>query len=423
MTSVVAFDRSCVLSTGLPVGAPPIRVGLLGCGNVGSVFAALAHGRSQGDLRITHALVRDCLRPRPTLPRSVERVADGRALFTAPPDVLVELLGGLEPARTLVLEALQRGIPVVTANKSLLAEHGAELREAATRSSTPLLYEAAVLAGVPFLSTFARRPTAADLTSLVGIANGTSNYILTRAREARCGMEECLADARRLGYVEADPANDIDGIDAAQKLVVLLQHFAHANVRAEAIETGGIRAIDSADLDHAANLGGSLKPVISADWTGRLHAFSAPAFVPLCHPLAPVDGVENAIILNGRRGRLTFRGPGAGPEVTAATVLDDVLEAVTVPRTAVFPRLATVDPSAAITGWFLSIAGSSLPDGLEVADLLASYGIYLQRTSTRGRETFAAVTWPAPRASVQAALGALEAAARCTTRHYRALDL
>ena len=285
---------------------------------------------------------------------AARRVVDPGAFFATPPDVLVELLGGIEPARTLVLEALHRGIPVVTANKSLLAAHGVELREAATRSSTPLLYEAAVVAGVPFLGIFARRPNAADVKSLIGVVNGTSNYILTQARDRRCGIDQPLAEAQRLGYAEPDPSSDIDGIDAAQKLVVLLQHFAHVNVRTEAIETGGIRDIDSAEIDHAAELGGTLKPVISADWNEQLQAFSGTAFIPRGHLLAGVDGVENALVLSGRRGRLVFRGPGAGPEVTAATVLDDVLEAVTMQSTVVFPRLDRQEPSTPVTGWFVT---------------------------------------------------------------------
>ena len=276
---------------------------------------------------------------------------------------------------------------------------------------------------MPFLGIFARRPNAADVKSLIGVVNGTSNYILTQARDRRCGIDEPLAEAQRLGYAEPDPSSDIDGIDAAQKLVVLLQHFAHVNVRTEAIETGGIRDIDSAEIDHAAELGGTLKPVISADWNGQLQAFSGTVFIPRGHLLAGVDGVENALVLSGRRGRLVFRGPGAGPEVTAATVLDDVLEALTMQSTVVFPRLDRQEPSSPVTGWFVTLAGSLLPDGVDIADLLASYGIYLQRTSTGGRGTFAAVTWPAPRLRLEAALRALEAATRCATKHYRALDV
>ena len=422
MTSAVARDADRASFTQPAHAAATLHIGLLGCGNVGSAFAALVRADAQRALRITHALVRDCCLPRPTLHPSAERVTDGAAIFTSPPDVVVELLGGIEPARTLVLEALKRGIPVVTANKSLLASHGAELRETATRCSTLLLYEAAVIAGVPFLGTFARRPHAAEVTSLVSIANGTSNYILTRARDARCGIEESLADAQRRGYAEPDPSNDIDGVDATEKLVVLLQHFARANICAAAVETEGIRTIDSSDIDLAAALGGTLKPVIFADWTRGLRAFTGPAFVRRQHVLASVEGIENALILNGPRGRLVFRGPGAGPEVTAATVLDDVVEAVTDPQPRPFPPLARVDAAAPDTGWYVTLAGSQMPEGIGIADLLSSYGIYLQRTHTSGGERFAAVTWPAPRARIDAALRAIEAAAGCIAKRFRTLE-
>lgn len=425
MRSVVAFDAARALSARGSVASSPIDIALLGCGNVGSAFAALAQGEpATRQVRITHVLVRDCRRPRPTLQADAARIDNGTAVFATPPDVLVELLGGIEPARSLVVEALHRGIPVVTANKSLLAAHGAELRDVAARTATPLLYEAAVIAGVPFLGTFGRRPHAASVTSLAGIANGTSNYILTRARDARCGIDVPLADAQRLGYAEPDPSKDIDGIDAAEKLIVLLQHFATVDTHAPSLETTGIRSIDATDIDHAGELGGTIKPVIWADWSGRLQAFAGPAFIPSRHVLAPVDGAENAIVLTGPRGRLVFRGPGAGPDVTAATVMDDVFEAATTSRPIAFPTLEPVEPAAPETGWFLTLAAAQLPRGVEVADLLASHGIYLRRASETmvGRRSFAALTWPAPRPKIESALRALAAAAGCETKLFRALE-
>src|SRR5688500_13629023 len=180
MSSVVSFDARRELRTRV-AASPAIEITLLGCGTVGSAVAALARqSRPQSlPIRITTALVRDARRHRPALDGETLRTNDIASVLTSPPDVVVEVLGGTEPARTIVLAALERGIPVVTANKSLLAAYGRQLREAAALTGTPLLYEAAVLAGVPFLGTFTRRPYASQLTSLVGIANGTSNYILT----------------------------------------------------------------------------------------------------------------------------------------------------------------------------------------------------------------------------------------------------
>lgn len=426
MTSIVAFDAVRALSARVAPASLSIDIALLGCGNVGSAFAALAQLQSpERRVRITHALMRDCRRPRPTLHPAAARIDNGAAVFATPPDVLVELLGGIEPARSLIVEALHRGIPVVTANKSLLAAHGAELRDVATRTSTPLLYEAAVIAGVPFLGTFGRRPHAASVTSLLGIANGTSNYVLTRARDGRCGIDLPLADAQRLGYAEPDPSKDIDGIDAAEKLVVLLQHFAALDIQTASLETTGIRCIDARDIDHAAELGGTIKPLISADWSGRLHAFVGPAFVPSRHVLASVDGAENAIVLSGSRGRLVLRGPGAGPDVTAATVMDDVFEAATTSRPVAFPTLKPGEAVSPETSWLVTLSGAQLPGGIEIADLLASHGVYLRRTTETvggARQSFGALTWPAPRPKIEGALRALAAAAVCEPKLFRALE-
>lgn len=405
---------------------PPLDIALLGCGTVGSAFAALAQcpGPDRG-VRITHALVRDLRRSRPTLHAGVERIADGREALAAAPDVLVELLGGIEPARTLVVEALHRRIPVVTANKSLLAAHGAELRALSASTATPLLYEAAVIAGVPFLGTFARRHQAARITGFSGIANGTSNYVLTRARDERCGISPALADAQRLGLAEPDPSNDIDGIDAAEKLVVLLQHFAASSVQASAVEVDGIRRIAAADLDQARTLGGTIKPVIFADWRDSLRAFAGPAFVASTHVLAAVDGAENALVLNGRHGRLLFRGPGAGPDVTAATVMDDVHEAVRAGAAREAQVVQAVSPQTPETPWFLRLAAPKLPPSVDVADLLASHGLFLQRTDRRsvgGLESFAALSLASTRPRIERALGALRAAASCDTFLCRVLE-
>ena len=422
MTSVAAVDAARARLARAAVPSTPLDVALLGCGNVGSAFAALARRQSGGSgVRITHALVRDRHRVRPSLDPSAVRLDRADAVFDRPADVVVELLGGTEPARTLVLEALYRGIPVVTANKSLLAAHGAELRQAASETCTPLLYEAAVLAGVPFLGTFARRPNAARLTRLVGIANGTSNYVLTRAREARSGLAEALAEAQALGYAEPDPSNDIDGIDAAEKLVVLLQHFAALELARDDLAIEGVGRIDAADIDHARALGGVLKPLIFADWSGPLEAFAAPAFLPADHVLAPVDGAENAVVLTGPEGRLVFRGPGAGPAVTAATVMDDVLEAAAMSATPALPELRPAGSTEPLTGWLLTISGRAVPAGPDIADLLGSHGVYLSRTNESGG-TFAALTWPVEGLRLQGAVQALRSAGICTVKCLRAVE-
>ena len=427
MPSVVSVDVGRELRARTLPSCHPIDVVLLGCGNVGTAFAELA-SRSHGSaiaVEISTALVRDARRHRPAL-RDALRTAIPEEVFAGSPDVIVELLGGTGPARSLVLEALDRHIPVVTANKSLLAAHGRELREAAAAAATPLLYEAAVIAGVPFLGTFARRPYAARISSILGIANGTSNYVLTRAANDRRDIAVALAEAQRRGLAEPDPTNDVDGIDAAEKLVVLLQHFAGVDLQVTDVERRGIREVTATDIDFAASLDGRIKPVIAADWSDPITAFVGPAFVPREHLLASVDDAENALVLGGRHGRIVFRGPGAGPEVTAATVLDDVGEAVEgrIERSHLGLRSeACVAPESE---WFVTLAADRLPRGLETADLLASYGVFTRRTSSRrcsdGLERTAALTWPAERTRVERALAALRTACGCEARSFRALD-
>ena len=411
----------------MSIAVETARVALLGCGTVGRAFATLSRTTPPATqpLRITAALVRDTTRERPTdLPPLTE---DARLILQSEPDVLVELLGGTEPARTLVLEALHKRIPVVTANKTLLAHHGAELRDVAQRTGTPLLYEAAVIAGVPFLGTFGRRPRAASVTSLVGIVNGTSNFVLTRCDRDHVTIAEALADAQQRGYAEPDPRDDVQGIDARDKLAVLLQHFAHAAVPLDRIEVRGLDAISRAQASHARELGGTIKPLVSADWTSNaVDAFVGPAFVPRTHPLATVDGVENAIVLRSPGGRLIFQGPGAGPDVTAATVLDDVDEALS-GSGGVPARVEAGSVTTPATAWLVTLDAARLPGATDVADLLASHGLFASRTtathSDGGREVRSLLLWPARRATVERALAALCGAAGCTTSLLRALEV
>ena len=307
----------------------PLRIGLLGVGLVGSAVARVAAARSQAierPIEITAGLVRNLHAPGRSA--IVALTANGRAVLDTNPDVVVEVLGGLEPARTLVLDALTRGIPVVTANKSLLAHHGDEILEAAAVTGVPIRYEAAVIAGVPFLGTFARRPFASSFTTLTGIVNGTTNYILSAMAEQGQELEVALAEAQRRGFAEPDPSKDIEGIDAAEKLVILIRQFFGVRVTVADIETIGIRNVTTADLERAHERGGTLKSLAFAQWRqGELTAWVKPTFVATIHALAGLRGASNGILLQDASGReLTFTGPGAGPEVTAVTILDDVIE-------------------------------------------------------------------------------------------------
>ena len=249
-------------------------------------------------------------------------------MLTSGIDVLVEALGGVEPARTLVAAALDRGIPVVTANKSLVAAHGPELRARAALAGVPLLYEAAVVAGVPFVGALSNRPGVRSLTRILGILNGTS-HLITTAIERGVSFAAALADAQARGYAEPDSAADISGRDAAEKLAILLQLCGAPNTTAADIECIGIDSLQPQDFADARAKGGVIKPLATASfgpggWTGRV----GPAFIPNSHLFAGLSGVTNALELHPTIGApITFVGPGAGPEITAQTILDDVIQA------------------------------------------------------------------------------------------------
>jgi len=429
---------SCIVDNSASAAAADhsaLRIGLLGLGQVGT--AVTAHTRARGSrgrpLTVAAALVRDpASRARPEGVDVVTSVAD---VFERRPDVIVEVLGGIEPARTLLLEAIARRIPIVTANKSLLAHCGDELFEAARAGRVPLRCEASVIAGLPFLAPVARRHhVRSSLVSLTGIVNGTTNFVLSRMAGTGADYDAALDEARRRGFAEPDPTNDVQGIDALEKLVVLLRQLAQVSVDPRAIEVDGIAAVTADDLRRARELGGTIKPIVHAAWAaGRLEAFAGPAFVPSGDPLAHLEGVANGLVLRDRSGHsLLFAGPGAGPDVTAATILDDVVEALDGTgdgraeaghddREPVVRQRAT-SPS---TAWLLTLSGSpALPPGAEISDLLGSFGVWIERTGRERRDgvdSVALLTYGCPRDRIDAAARALESAARCRVSALRAL--
>lgn len=401
--------------------APPrtIAIALLGLGQIGSAVARLA-AAPDSPARLTVALVRDTTRRRAGSP-ALELTRDIDRVFDRRPDVVVEVLGGLEPARTFVRAAIERRIPVVTANKALIAHHGAELLDLAARTGTPVRYEASVLAGVPFLGTFAGRPHAARISQIAGILNGTSNVVLSRAAETGASIDDSVAEAQRLGLAEPDPADDVDGVDAAHKLAVLAWHFGLGSVTPGAIETRGLRQIEPADLAAARSLGGTIKPVAWLEQTGGgVSAFVGPAFVAASHRLSSISGVENAVTLAGDSGALFFSGPGAGPAPTAATILDDVVEAARGEAPAPRPaRRATV--TAPATSWLLRVGGASHANDAEVAAFLGAHGIWARQAHAREHTTWR-LTYPCSRERLDAALASLSLATACHAVAIRALE-
>ena len=422
MTTTVLDSAAAAAAVVLDPGCTPAtcRIGLLGLGNVGSAFARLTRDAAprlsaRGFApTVSTALVRTTCQPRAASAFTASITADIDAFFAEPVDVIVEALGGVEPAHALVRRALDRGIPVVTANKSLIAAHGDELAQLARRRATALRYEASCIAGVPFLGTFERRPLASQASAVTAILNGTSNSILTAmARPSSpIGFAAALAEAQRLGLAEPDPTMDVCGADAAEKLAILVRLFGRLVIDPASIPLDGIGSVDSGDIAAAAAFDGAIRPIAHASWNGTaVRAFVGPAFVGGAHPLARVSGATNGIVIRGEYGVQCYTGPGAGPEATAATLLDEVAEVMTEPRV----RPPSPEPSRAAasvtrpdTAWFLRLTAARDSD---IADLLGSYGIWCTRLARRGDHTFALIC-PAGYARVQSALAAVEAATR-----------
>jgi homoserine dehydrogenase len=430
MTTVASVE-SVEAAPPRAVRSRDIRIALLGLGQVGSAIAALAaETRASGAaITIASALVRDRHRPRPIDTSAIPLTTDPSAVLASKADVVVEVLGGLEPARSLVLAALRAGTPVVTANKTLLAVHGEELFDAARRTGTSLLYEASVLAGVPFLTMFSRRPRANAITGFSGIVNGTSNFILSRMASHRDGFANALAAAQQAGYAEPDPSKDLDGDDAVEKLCVLLRHFGGWRIAPAEIERTGIRAIEAADLEQAAAFGGVIRPIASADWcNGRLTAHVGPAFVAASHPLSRVGGVQNGLSLRTRdSGELFFSGPGAGPHVTASTVLDDVVEI----RHAA-GAIHHVEPRAPEpcgtpdTAWFLRLTSNDFPDTQHAPAVFSRLGIRTRRVSAFRAGDGGIRQWlltsACARSHVDAVIDVLSSKTRCEALCFRVIE-
>ncbi len=368
-----------------------IRVGLLGAGQVGQAVLRLAADRTataQAGLRfkVEQALVRDVARAR-RCPTPGRLTSHPSAFLRGHYDVVIEALDAVEPARTLVARLLGRGTPVVTANKALVAEHGAHLEAIAAARGASFRYEATALSAVPFLGTLADRPLVASVTRILAIVNGTSNCILTALGEPGASFDAAVARAQELGYAEPDPSRDLDGLDAADKLTLLASLFGWGRLSREALEVRGIRGITADDLAAARSAGGTIKAVVSAERDAAgVRAFVGPAFLAASEPLASLSGALNGIRLDGRHvSNLFFSGPGAGPDVTAATLLDDAVQATSGERRVhQRPAASTAPafPAAPATSWLLRVTFPGvLPSAAAVTQVVANAGLPVERVA------------------------------------------
>ncbi|HZU05811.1 MAG TPA: homoserine dehydrogenase [Chloroflexota bacterium] len=311
-----------------------IRVGMLGLGVVGSGVAQALLSKAGSIARrvgrpvvLQRVLVRD-----PHKPRCVDAsllTTDPAAVLADPAiDIVVEVMGGEQPAHQYILAAIEQGKHVVTANKEVMAKYGPEILAAAAARGLDVAFEASVGGGIPVIGPFRIDLLANDIQKITAIINGTTNYILTRMARDGASYEEALREAQALGYAEPDPRNDVEGLDAAYKLTILATLAFHARVRPSDVYVEGITSLTPADFRYARELGYAIKPLAIGRATDRgLELRVHPAFLPVDELLARVDGVYNAVSVEGDLvGRILFYGRGAGAGPTASAVVADVID-------------------------------------------------------------------------------------------------
>jgi homoserine dehydrogenase len=320
------------------MGAEVIKVGLMGLGTVGSGVVRLVENHqedlwNQTGRRITieKVLVRDIGKERSvTLQEGILTDQPEELLHHEGIDVVVEVMGGIEPARAYIKQALEMGKHVVTANKDLMALHGAELLSVAANRHCDVFYEASVAGGIPILRALVEGFASDRITRMVGIVNGTTNYILSEMKKKGVSFADALSEAQRLGYAEADPSADVDGWDAARKMAILATLGFHTDWPLDGVQVRGIADVTLEDIQFAGQLGYTLKLVgIAQQDDGKVEVSVQPVLLPDTHPLSTVDGVYNAVYVHGEAvGETMFYGPGAGEMPTATAVVSDLVTVV-----------------------------------------------------------------------------------------------
>jgi homoserine dehydrogenase len=357
----------------------PFRIGLLGHGTVGAAFATLLAERADEIAAITGL--------RPELAGVLTRSRGDFEDILERSDLIVEVMGGLEPTREYVLRAMAAGKHVVTANKQLLSRYGEELWSCAREHGVQLRFEGAVAGVVPVVRVLQETLAAAHVDRLHGIVNGTTNFILTRMAESGASYDDALAEAQRLGYAEADPTEDVNGADAAAKMAILARLAFNTPVHLDDVRFEGIEHITGDDMAYAQELGLGLKLIGTAERiNGGVSVRVHPAFLYGDHPLASVNGPFNAVTIESEAiTEITLSGPGAGGPQTASAVLGDVISAMippasTPPTTARLPIVADVE-----SAFYLYLEVADRPGVLaQVAQLLGLQGASIRSVVQKG---------------------------------------
>jgi homoserine dehydrogenase len=382
-----------------------LKVALLGCGNVGSQVARLLReeadeltARIGARLEIAGIAVRRLSHPRPGVDPAL-LTTDPMDLATRPDiDIVIEVVGGIEPARSVLLAAMKNGKSVVTANKALLAEHGEEIHAASRAFGADLYYEAAVAGAIPLLRPLRESLAGDTVHRVLGIVNGTTNFILDRMDSAGSDFSESLEEAQALGYAEPDPTADVEGFDAAAKAAILASLAFHTRVTAADVYREGITEVSAADIASAKLLGRTVKLLAICERSGdgvavRVH----PAMIPRSHPLAAVGGAYNAVFVEAKSaGQLMFYGAGAGGTPTASAVLGDLVAVARNrvagtrgPEPSTYAELPVLPMGDTLTRYHVSLDVADRPGVLApVAEAFARHGVSIQavRQTSRGTE-------------------------------------
>lgn len=372
----------------------PLTVALLGGGTVGAAVARLLVENAR-DLEervgvpvvLTAVAVRDAARERPGIAPGLVS-SDAEAVAAGGADIVVEVMGGIEPARSLILAAMEAGSSVVTANKALLAADGATLYESAHRNGVDLYFEGAVAGAIPLLRPLRESLAGDRVTKVLGIVNGTTNFILTQMDEEGTDYSDALAQAQALGYAEADPTADVGGHDAAAKAAILAELAFHTRVTLNDVYREGITEVTAEDIRAAQQMGFVIKLVAVAELSGagvivRVH----PAMLPRSHPLASVRGVFNAVFVEAEAaGEVMFYGRGAGGVPTASAVLGDVVSAARNrvtggrgPGESTYTNLPVLPVGDALTRYYVNLDVADRPGVLaSIASAFANNGVSIQ---------------------------------------------
>ncbi|MFD9684937.1 homoserine dehydrogenase [Kitasatospora sp. NPDC059146] len=411
----------------------PLKVALLGCGVVGSEVARIMTttaddlaARIGAPVELAGIAVRRAGRVRPGVPEHLI-TTDAEALVgRGDIDVVVEVVGGIEPSKSLILSAFAKGASVVSANKALLAKDGTELHAAAAAAGVDLYYEAAVAGAIPLLRPLRESLAGDKVNRVLGIVNGTTNFILDKMDTTGAGYSEALEEATALGYAEADPTADVEGFDAAAKAAILAGIAFHTEVTAADVYREGITEVTAADIASAKAMGCVVKLLAiceraadGASVTARVH----PAMIPLSHPLASVREAYNAVFVEAEAaGRLMFYGPGAGGSPTASAVLGDLvavcrnkLAGSTGPGDSVYTQLPAKPMDEVVTRYHVSLDVDDRAGVLaQVASVFAEHGVSIDTVRQQGRDGDASLVVVTHRAT--------DAALSATVDKLRALD-